>query len=396
MKRRGRPAINVTSLTVTSPTTFRVEGVPQDKDAEFRRVADEIDRRPTTTGIPDAGGAYDFTMRPNIANQMREQTVTQAQRDHRSPGQRAGRDRAEHLARTATAGDQLLVQLPGVSDVGARQGDHPLDRAAAAEAGRGRAGVVAGGRCCRQYGGKVPDDMEVVSGAAGGDEAGHVVLSGEEDRADHRPGSAERARHARRERPAGRRLLADPRRGRQVRQADRRQHRPDRSPIILDNRVQTAPRDRGRGSTRKGGSPAALPGRRSWTTSLMLNSGALPASMSYLEERVIGPTLGADSIRSGVTASLAGLVLVILFMLVYYKLSGINAVVAMICNLVILLGLMAYCGAVDDAAGHRRLHPHDGHGRRLERADLRAHQGGAGGAGAALARRSTRASPACS
>ena len=79
--------------------------------------------------------------------------------------------------------------------------------------------------------------------------------------------------------------------------------------------------------------------------SLVLRSGALPASMSYLEERVIGPTLGADSIRSGVLASLAGLVLVVLFMLAYYKLSGINAVVAMVCNLIILLGLMAYLGA---------------------------------------------------
>jgi preprotein translocase subunit SecD len=79
---------------------------------------------------------------------------------------------------------------------------------------------------------------------------------------------------------------------------------------------------------------------------LTLNSGALPAGMSYLEERVIGPTLGADSIRSGVYSSLAGLALVILFMLSYYKLSGINAIVAMVCNLVILLGLMAYAGFV--------------------------------------------------
>jgi preprotein translocase subunit SecD len=67
--------------------------------------------------------------------------------------------------------------------------------------------------------------------------------------------------------------------------------------------------------------------------------------MSYLEERVIGPTLGQDSIRSGILSSLAGLVLVVLFMLVYYKLSGINAIIAMVCNLIILLGLMAYFGA---------------------------------------------------
>jgi preprotein translocase subunit SecD len=78
---------------------------------------------------------------------------------------------------------------------------------------------------------------------------------------------------------------------------------------------------------------------------LTLNSGALPAGMSYLEERLIGPTLGADSIRSGVLASLAGLALVVLFMLAYYKLSGINAIVAMVCNLIVLLGLMAYLGA---------------------------------------------------
>jgi preprotein translocase subunit SecD len=68
--------------------------------------------------------------------------------------------------------------------------------------------------------------------------------------------------------------------------------------------------------------------------------------MDYLEERVIGPTLGADSIRSGVIASVVGLVLTALFMLVYYKLSGVNAVIALIFNLIILLGLMAYVGAV--------------------------------------------------
>jgi preprotein translocase subunit SecD len=79
--------------------------------------------------------------------------------------------------------------------------------------------------------------------------------------------------------------------------------------------------------------------------SLTLRSGALPASLTYLEERVIGPSLGADSIRSGVIASLAGLALVVVFMLIYYKLAGVNAVFALLMNLIILLGLMAYFGA---------------------------------------------------
>ena len=77
----------------------------------------------------------------------------------------------------------------------------------------------------------------------------------------------------------------------------------------------------------------------------MLRSGALPASLTYLEQREVGPSLGADSIRAGVMASLVGLALVALFMLVYYKLAGINAIVSVVVNLVILLGFMAYIGA---------------------------------------------------
>jgi preprotein translocase subunit SecD len=114
--------------------------------------------------------------------------------------------------------------------------------------------------------------------------------------------------------------------------------------IILDNRVQSAPRIQQR-ITDEGRITGSFTNQEVADLSLILRSGALPASMSYLEQRVIGPTLGADSVRSGVLASLAGLVLVILFMLGYYKLSGVNAVVAMTMNLIVLLGLMAYIGA---------------------------------------------------
>jgi preprotein translocase subunit SecD len=115
--------------------------------------------------------------------------------------------------------------------------------------------------------------------------------------------------------------------------------------IVLDNRVQSAPRIEGRIND-NGRIYGSFTQEQVTDLALVLNSGALPASMSYLEERVIGPTLGADSIRSGVLASLAGLALVVVFMLVYYKLSGINAIVAMVANLVILLGLMAYFGFI--------------------------------------------------
>jgi len=77
---------------------------------------------------------------------------------------------------------------------------------------------------------------------------------------------------------------------------------------------------------------------------LTLTSGSLPAKISYMEERTIGPSLGADSIRSGVSASLLGLALVVVFMLVYYRGSGINAVIALILNMLLTLAALVMFG----------------------------------------------------
>src|SRR5919107_767584 len=79
---------------------------------------------------------------------------------------------------------------------------------------------------------------------------------------------------------------------------------------------------------------------------LTLRSGALPAKIVYLEERTVGPSLGADSIRAGVTASLVGLALVVLTMVVYYRWSGINAVVALLLNTVLTLAALVVFDAV--------------------------------------------------
>lgn len=78
---------------------------------------------------------------------------------------------------------------------------------------------------------------------------------------------------------------------------------------------------------------------------LTLRSGALPAPIEYLEERTVGPSLGADSIRAGVRASLVGLALVIVFMLVYYRGSGVNAVVALILNMILMMAGLIVFGA---------------------------------------------------
>jgi preprotein translocase subunit SecD len=73
---------------------------------------------------------------------------------------------------------------------------------------------------------------------------------------------------------------------------------------------------------------------------LTLRSGALPAPIEYQEERTVGPSLGADSIRAGVAASIGGLAFVIVFMLIYYRGSGINAVVALLLNMILTMAAL--------------------------------------------------------
>ncbi|RMG00423.1 MAG: protein translocase subunit SecD, partial [Acidobacteria bacterium] len=78
---------------------------------------------------------------------------------------------------------------------------------------------------------------------------------------------------------------------------------------------------------------------------LTLKSGALPAPIEYQEERTVGPSLGADSIRAGLSASIAGLVFVILFMLFYYRGAGVNATIALLLNLLLTMAAVVFFDA---------------------------------------------------
>jgi protein-export SecD/SecF family membrane protein len=115
--------------------------------------------------------------------------------------------------------------------------------------------------------------------------------------------------------------------------------------IVLDGRIQSAPvithAITGGDGTIVGGFSAA----EAHDLALVLRSGALPVSMTYLGGQYVGPTLGLQSIQAGISASLAGLGLVAAFMLVYYNRAGINALFSVIANLVVLLGLMSFFGA---------------------------------------------------
>jgi preprotein translocase subunit SecD len=331
--------LNGLSIAVSSPTSFRVQGVPAERDAEFTRLADDQTLTTEYDRNPGAGGTYDFTMKPNIAVTMRDQAVTQARETIDRRVNELG-VAEPNISLYGQSNDEILVQLPGVTDVA--RAKEIIRNTAILELKIVEAGPAGTQETLLQpYTGKVPEDMEVVQGSASsGDTSFYLVrkvaaVTGQDLR-NAKPTIDENNRPAvsfsltnQGARKFGKatgenigRLLA----------------------IVLDHRISSVARIETKIND-EGRITGSFTPQQVQDMSLILRTGALPASLTYLQEHVVGPSLGADSIRSGVVASLVGLLLVVGFMLVYYKLSGVNAVVALLFNLVILLGLMAYIGA---------------------------------------------------
>jgi len=328
--------------TILNPTTFELRGVPDAQTALLRQLGTEIEH--TYNRDSGVGGTYRFTMKPNIAVQMRDDTVAQAIRTIENRVNELGV--AEPIVARHGGDDQILVQLPGVTDVS--RAKEIIRSTALLELKMVEQGPSASREdLLRATNGAEPTGQEVVSGigdaAAPGERPSAMyylvqkapVVTGRDLRTAkptldeyNKPavsfslkqdgavkfGNATNAN-------IGRRLA-----------------------IILDKRVHSAPTIEGR-ITDEGRISGSFTQQEAADLSLTLRSGALPASLTYLEERTVGPSLGRDSIRAGVIASAVGLGLVIVFMLIFYKLSGINAIIAMALNLLLLLALMAYFGA---------------------------------------------------
>lgn len=123
------------------------------------------------------------------------------------------------------------------------------------------------------------------------------------------------------------------------------QNRGRQMAIVLEHQVYSAPTIQSRIED-QGRIDGNFSQEQAHDLAVVLRAGALPASIKYLEERTVGPSLGADSIRHGVQASILSLLVVMVFMVFYYRSSGANAVLALIINLVILLAALAMFGAV--------------------------------------------------
>ncbi len=116
----------------------------------------------------------------------------------------------------------------------------------------------------------------------------------------------------------------------------------NRLAIVLDDEIRSAPVIESRIASDSARITGTFSPEQAEDLALVLRSGALPARISILENRIVGPSLGMDSIRSGVMASTVGMVLVLLAMVIVYRLAGVNAIICLIINVLILLGVLGY------------------------------------------------------
>jgi len=337
--------ITVTSVIALDPTTIQVDGVPVDRDSEFRQISED-QLSASYNRESGVGGIYTYNMRMPVETSLRNETVRQALQTIERRINELGV--AEPIvAPYSVGGNQILVQLPGVSDVA--RAKEIIRSTALLELKLVEEGPASSQETLLQSrNGVIPPEMEVLTGvsdlrnpsgtpdtmyylvrrvaAVSGRDLRNARSSLDEFNQPAVSFSLNREGASKFGDVTGQNI------GRNL-------------AIILDGRVQTAPQIQGR-ITDEGRISGSFSQQETTDLALVLRSGALPASLTYLEERTVGPTLGASSIQAGVAAAVSGLLMVALFMLVYYRLSGINAIVAVAMNLLILLGFMAYIGAV--------------------------------------------------
>jgi preprotein translocase subunit SecD len=333
--------IAVTSVTVEAPGRFKVTGVPPAQDAQFRQQLVDIDLLyDRSQSVND----YTFSLKPTVVTQLRQETVDQALQTIERRVNELGV--AEPLVARHSEADQILVQLPGVTDV--NRAKEIIRSTALLELKLVEQGPFPDEASARQaFAGNVPPDIQILPGTSEGTAGAppttvyyavrRVAAVTGRDLRNARPSLDENNRPA---------VSFSLNNEGAVKFGTFTQANINRQlAIVLDGRVESAPVIQSRIDS-EGRITGTFTSQEASDLGLKLRSGALPATLIPLEERTVGPTLGAESVSSGITALAGGLLLVLLFMLVYYKLAGFNAFVSVAANLVILLGLMTYLGAV--------------------------------------------------
>jgi preprotein translocase subunit SecD len=326
-----------------NPDKIVLKGVPADSRKDLLDIANE--RLPEYNLTSGADNTWALAMKPQILADLKNKAVTQAIETIRNRIDSLGV--SEPTIQEHGLGEyQILVQLPGVDDP-ARVKDI-MQSTAMLEIKQVLGGPYPSEDAARQdKGGVLPADAILLPGhgapgAPAGDQSWYLVsrvsaVRGKDLR-DAQPSTDQNGQ------PNVRFQLTGE--GGQRFYNFTSAHVGESLGVVLDNKVQEvanikeAIRDTGEIS---GGSMSQ---QQAKDLSMILRSGALPAGIKYLEERTVGPSLGTDSIRAGVRAAVVGMLAVLIFMLIYYRAAGINADIALLLNLVILLGFMGYFEAV--------------------------------------------------
>ncbi len=321
------------SMTRVEPGKFTIQGINPDQEGQVRDQLDLLREWDYTV----SGTNLTATFKPAAAQAIRDGAVEQSVETIRNRVDQFGV--AEPIIQRQGS-SRIIVELPGVDNPEHIQ--NLIKTTAVLEFK-----LVQGGPApdeatlLKDQGGKIPDNMEITTIApkARSSEGGNyflldkvAIVTGKDLRTVRRSvdewnnpavSFALKADGARRFETAtgqniGRRLA-----------------------IVLDGKVQSAPVINARISDQ-----GIITGHFTLEAAndlvIVLKAGALPAGLKTLENRTIGPSLGADSIRAGLTAGLIAIVAVMAFMILYYQLSGLNAIAALVLNILILFGSLAY------------------------------------------------------
>ena len=314
--------------------------------ADGRVLIDERYSAWDRTNLPSPPGSYLLGLRPEMERQIRESAVQEAIQRIRNRVDELGVTEPVIQNHGPAAEYQILVQLPGVDDsVRVREiikstALLELKIVEPQDVYRSRAEALT------QYNGAIPPGKELLEGVPQYSDSSQPrqwwYVANQSAAITGRDLRMARAQVDQFGRPAvGFSLTND---GARRFESVTSENIQKRLAIVLDGRVQSAPNIQDTISD-SGEITGSFTNQEANDLALVLRSGALPASMDYMEERTVGASLGVDSIRQGVIASCIGLLGVALFMVIYYRLSGFIAINALLLNLVILLAAMVYIGA---------------------------------------------------
>ncbi|MBZ5630699.1 MAG: protein translocase subunit SecD [Acidobacteriia bacterium] len=326
-----------------APDRIAIKGVPPESAADLRDiVSSQLPEYDLSSG---AENAWTLAMKPQALAELKNRSVAQAIETIRNRIDQLGV--SEPVIEEHGLGQyQILVQLPGVDDPARVK--QIMQSTAMLEIRQALGGPYPSEQdALASKNGILPPDSVLMQGRSIGarnsdptQQAWYIIT-----RASAVTGRDLRSAEPTRDennRPAVRFLLTG--------EGGRRfasftgSHVGEQLAVVLDNKVQEVAtiqeqiHDEGRIT-------GAFTEEQSKDLAMVLRSGALPAGIRYLEERTVGPSLGADSIKHGVMAAVIGMLAVMIFMLVYYRGAGINADLALAFNLVILLGFLGFSGA---------------------------------------------------